>query len=98
MAEAQDVAKNRASARLRVVAMHAHVSHDSHSLLRILTDAGRLSLILRRITVRPCDKDPDTHRMLAVFEIPESCALNAAALAARFSRHVGISGMTCRIK
>lgn len=77
--------------------MHAHVSHDSHSLLRILTDAGRLSLILYRITVRPCDTDPDTRHMSAVFEIPESCVLDAAALAARFSRHVGISELICRI-
>lgn len=77
--------------------MHAYVSRDSNSLLRILTDAGRLSPILRRISVRPCDTDPEARHMAALFEIPDSCVLDAADLAARFSRHVGITEMICRI-
>ena len=95
--QAQDAADGRSPARVRLVTVRAQLSRDSHSLLRILTDAARFGLVMRRITVQPEETDADAQILSAVFEVPVTSSGNAAELAFRLSRHVGVSELTCRM-
>ena len=82
---------------VRLVAVQARLAGDTNSLLRILTDGVRFSLVLRRITVQPSRSDADMQCLYATFEMPPDSSIDAAGLASRLSRHVGVVGMTCRM-
>ena len=78
----------------RVFEVQASLTQEDGGLLRVLIDAERFGLAVQTLTLRPSARDEATQLLAATF-LASTSALNAAQLAARLSRHVGVMCGEC---